>query len=80
MLGSKLLKFPFLFFVLEQKNANIRYSIDYVMSEVDKTLSWMGLNRLRGDLERQIAKAKQEGQNTEILEQRLAAVKHSMER
>jgi hypothetical protein len=49
------------------------------MSETDKAVSWMGLNRLRGDLERQIAKAKQEGQNTEILEQRLAAVKHSME-
>lgn len=49
------------------------------MSELDKTLSWMALNRLRGDLERQIAKAKSEGQKTEILEERLAAVKHSME-
>jgi len=49
------------------------------MSELDKTLSWMALNKLKGTLERQIAKAKSGGQKTEILEDRLAAVKHSME-
>jgi hypothetical protein len=49
------------------------------MSELDKTLSWMALNRLKGNLEKQIARAKSEGQNTEILEDRLAAIKHSME-
>lgn len=49
------------------------------MSELDKTLSWMGLLKLKKDLERQISKAKQDGQRTEILESRLAAVEHSME-
>jgi len=49
------------------------------MSELDKTLSWMALCRLKRTLERQISKAKQEGQRTEILETRLAAVEHSME-
>jgi hypothetical protein len=49
------------------------------MSELVGALSWMGLDRLRKDLERQIERARREGGDTTHLEQRLSAVKQAME-